>query len=114
VIERDTLILTIKKQTIMRKQVEDFFNQHYRFDTIEDLEDCVCDEFEGLISGIGTDEEDNDYVMSFGLEDDEECLDVTFTIQTLVSKEKDIFGNTTTHLEIVDYSIEEIVEYVVQ
>jgi hypothetical protein len=52
--------------------------------------------------------------MSFGLEDDEECLDVTFTIQTLVSKEKDIFGNTTTHLEIVDYSIEEIVEYVVQ
>jgi hypothetical protein len=108
VIERDTLILTIKKQTIMRRQVENFFNQIYRFDTIEDLEDCVCNEFEGLISGIGTDEEDGDYVLTFGLEDEEECLEVTFTIQRLVSKEKDIFGNTTTHLEIVDYSIEEM------
>lgn len=92
----------------MREQIEEFFNQHYCFDTIEDLEDCVCDEFEGSISGIDTDEEDGDYVLSLCLENDEECLDVTFTIQTLVSKEKDTFGNTITHLEIVDYSIEEI------
>lgn len=79
----------------MRKRIEDFVNQHYHFDTIEEFEDYVCEEFEDVISGIYTDEENDDYVMSFGVEDDEECFEVTLTIQS----------NDYT-LEIVDYSIE--------
>lgn len=79
----------------MRNRIENFVNQHYHFDTIEEFEDYVCEEFEDIISGIYTDEEDDDYVMSFGVEDDEECFEVTLTIQSN--------GDT---LEIVDYSIE--------
>ena len=81
----------------MRKRIEDFVKQNCHFDTIEDLEDCVTEEFGDIISGIYTDrdEYDDDYVMSFGVEDDEECLEVTLTIQS----------NDDT-LEIVDFSIE--------
>lgn len=79
----------------MRKRIEDFVNQNYHFDTIEEFEDYVCEEFKDIISGIYTDEEDDDYVMSFGVENDEECFEVTLTIQSN--------GDT---LEIVDFSIE--------
>jgi hypothetical protein len=79
----------------MRKRIEDFVNQNYHFDTIEDLENCVCEEFADIISGIYSDEEDDDYVTSFGVEDDDECIDVVFNVQSN--------GDT---LEIVDFSIE--------
>lgn len=88
----------------MRNRIEDFVNQHYHFLTIEDFEDYVCEEFEDVINGIYTDENGDNYVMSFGVENDEECLEVTLTIQTCDGG-TDFFGKPYNILEIVDFSI---------